>query len=248
MITRRYFLRGGAAAFTFSFAAPGFLSDLARAQGAASRNLVVLYLSGGNDALSTLVPYGDSAYYSRRPQLAVPASSVLQVGSDAAGRNLGLHPRLTGLRQIFDAGRLAIVQRTGYENSSRSHFQGTDIWSTAIPGSPQGSGWLGRYLDTLPSPVDPLVGWAATRETPRTLLSNKVSVPAIPNVASYAFSSPNSGQEAEYERTAAARIASHVPVDQPHLAFVNATATAALGSPGSSGTYPTSVSRPTASH
>lgn len=227
-VTRREFMRGGVAAFTVSFAAPSFLCDLARAQGSSRRNLVVLYLSGGNDALSTLVPYTDSFYYSRRPTLAVPAANVLQIGTDSRGAALGLHPRLAGLKQVFDAGRLAIVQRTGYLNSSRSHFLGTDIWSTADPGSPQGTGWLGRYLDTLPSPVDPLVGWNTMRETPRTLMARTVGVPAIPSVTGYAFASPNNGTEAQYERLAAAEISSHVPVDRPHLAFVNASAQAAL--------------------
>src|SRR5437763_625536 len=60
-ITRRQFVKGGVAAFTVTFAAPEFLSDLARAQGSHARNLVVLYLSGGNDALSMLVPYADSS-------------------------------------------------------------------------------------------------------------------------------------------------------------------------------------------
>src|SRR3954451_5833149 len=105
-VTRRQFVTSGAAAFTVTFAAPDFLCDLARAQGAHSRNLVVLYLSGGNDALSMLVPYNDPFYYSRRPTLAVPAGDVLQVGSDASRAALGLHPRLTGLKQIFDQGRL----------------------------------------------------------------------------------------------------------------------------------------------
>ncbi len=227
-ITRREFVRGGVAAFTMGFAAPAFLADLARAQGASRRNLVILYLSGGNDALSTVVPYNDASYYSRRPALAVPAGEVLQIGSDRSGVALGLHPRLAGLRQIFDAGRLAIIQRTGYENSSRSHFQGTDIWSSADPRSPQGTGWLGRYLDLLPPPVDPLVAWNTARETPRTLLARTVGVPAIANVQNYAFASPNKGAEASYERLAAAAIASHVPIDQPHLAFVNASAQAAL--------------------
>src|SRR5712691_7884901 len=158
-ITRRQFVQGGVAAFTVTYAAPAFLSDLARAQGSRTRNLVVFYLSGGNDSLSMLVPYNDPFYYSRRPTLAVPAGNVLQIGSDSSKVALGLHPRLTGLKQIFDAGQLALIQRTGYENQTRSHFLGTDIWSTGEPGNSQGTGWVGRYLDTLPSPVDPLVGW-----------------------------------------------------------------------------------------
>ena len=57
------------------------------------------------------------------------------------------------------------MQRTGYANQSRSHFQGTDIWSTADPVNSSGLGWVGRYLDSLPSPVDPLVGWNTTGES-----------------------------------------------------------------------------------
>src|SRR5215510_13585277 len=116
MVTRRQFIRDGIAAFTVGVAAPTFLSSLARAQGVRSRNLVVVYLNGGNDALSTVVPYQDSFYYSRRPALAIPAGQVLQIGSDGSGKTLGLHPRLAGLRNIFNEGRLAVVQRTGYLN------------------------------------------------------------------------------------------------------------------------------------
>ena len=58
-MTRREFVRGGVAAFTVGFAAPAFLSDIALAQGRSRRNLVVLYLSGGNDSLSTVIPYTD---------------------------------------------------------------------------------------------------------------------------------------------------------------------------------------------
>src|SRR5262245_22830930 len=154
-VTRREFIREGVAAFTISFAAPAFLVDIARAQGAVSRNLVVIYLSGGNDALNPLVPYTDPFYYSRRPAIAVPAAQVLQIGTDSSGKALGLHPRLTGLQTIFNQGTLAIIQRAGYPNSSRSHFQGTDIWGTADPNNSAAIGWLGRYLDTLPSPIDP---------------------------------------------------------------------------------------------
>lgn len=229
-VTRRDFVRGGAAAFTLGFAAPRFLCDLAIAQGASFRNLVVLYLGGGNDSLSMLVPYADPFYVSRRPTLALPASQVLQIGSDSSGNPLGLHPRLTGLRSIYNQGRLALIQRTGYQNSSRSHFLGTDIWSTADPLSSQGPGWLGRYLDTIPAPVDPLVAWNMVRETPHALQARLVGVPSIPNIQQYIFASPNSGVagEAQNERMIATRISSHTAIGRPHLAFVNATAQAAF--------------------
>ena len=225
-VTRRDFIRGGVAAFTVSFAAPSFLADFARAQGALSRSLVVLYLGGGNDALSTVVPYLDPFYYSRRPAISIPAGSVLQIGTDANGRALGLHPRLGGLREIFNEGRLAIIQRTGYLNSSRSHFQGLDIWGTADPASSSSMGWLGRYLETVPA--DPLSGWATTRELPRALMSREVGVPAIADARTYSFNSPNNATEALNERAAATRIASHVAVNRPQVAFVNSTATGAL--------------------
>jgi len=246
-ITRRQFVKGGVAAFTVTFAAPEFLCDLARAQGAHARNLVVLYLGGGNDALSMLVPYRDAGYYARRPTLAVPATSVLQIGSDASRVELGLHPRLTGLKQIFDQGRLAFVQRTGYQNQSRSHFQGTDIWSTADPSNSQGLGWVGRYLDSIPGPVDPLVGWNTAASVPHVLQAAHTPVPAITNPATYAFSSPNTGTEAAAERTAATKLASHLPASQPELAFVYGSAQAALATldrVATVATYTSSVTYP----
>ena len=249
MISRRAFVKNGVAAFTVSFAAPAFLSDLARAQSSSSagRNLVILDLSGGNDGLSMLVPYTDSFYYSRRPTLAIPAGTVLQVGSDSSGKPLGLHPKLTGLRDIFNQGRLALIQRVGYENSSRSHFFGTDIWSTANPANSTGSGWAGRYLATLAPPLDPLVAWNTTGDTPHALLDPSVAVASIPSVSGYAFNSPNSGNEALVERSAAVSIASHVPVDKPHVAFVAATAQSAMGTldtVASVGSYKPTVTYP----
>jgi uncharacterized protein (DUF1501 family) len=228
-VTRRQFLEGGVAAFTATFAAPELFSELARAQGIRGRNLVVLYLGGGNDALSTLVPYNDRSYYNRRPTIAIPAGTVLQVGTDSSRVALGLHPRLTGLKQIFDEGKLAIVQRTGYENQTRSHFLGTDIWATANPSNASGLGWIGRYLDSLPSPVDELVGWNASGDSPRVLQAGKVPVPAIRDPRTYAFESPNAGVEAAAGRNAARRISSHVPIDRPHLAFVYESVRAAMG-------------------
>src|SRR6185503_1381147 len=145
----------------------------------------------------------------RRPSIAIPAGQVLQVGTDAAGRALGLHPRLSALRSIFNDGRLALVQRTGYANSSRSHFEAGDIWGTANPQQSTGSGWLGRYLDTLPRPIDALAAWNATDETPHALLSATTGVPAIANASTYTFASPNRGTAATDERAAARLMAAN---------------------------------------
>ena len=227
-VSRRLFIRDGVATVTLGLAAPSFLSAIAQAQGVPSRRLVVIYLGGGNDALNTLISYQDGAYYSRRPSIAIPAGQVLQVGTDAAGHALGLHPRLGGLLNVFNEGRLALVQRTGYPNSSRSHFEATDIWGTANPQSSTGSGWLGRYLDTLPRPLDALAAWNTTGETPRALLSGQSGVPAIPNATSYNYASPNRGAAATQERAAAQAMASSPATGRPHLAFVNATSRGAI--------------------
>ena len=227
-ISRRLFIRDGVATVTLGLAAPSFLSAIAQAQGFGSRRLVVVYLGGGNDALNTLISYQDAAYYSRRPSIAVPAGQVLQVGTDAAGRVLGLHPRLGGLRNAFNEGRLALVQRTGYSNSSRSHFEASDIFGTANPQSSTGSGWLGRYLDTLPRPVDALAAWNTTDETPRALLSGQTGVPAIANASTYTYASPNRGSAASQERAAAQTMAANPAAGRPHLAFVNSTNLAAI--------------------
>ena len=227
-LSRRLFIRDGVATASLAFAAPSFLTAIAEAQGVPSRRLVVVYLGGGNDALNTLISYQDSAYYSRRPTIAVPAGQVLQVGSDATGRALGLHPRLGGLLNVFNEGHLALVQRTGYQNSSRSHFEATDIYGTANPQATSGSGWLGRYLDTLPRPLDALAAWNTTEETPRALLSGTSGVPSIPNATTYTFASPNRGVAALEERAAAQAMAANPAAGRPHLAFVNSTSRGAI--------------------
>ncbi len=227
-ISRRLFIRDGVASVTLGLAAPAFLSAIAQAQGIGSRRLVMVYLGGGNDALNTLVPYQDQSYYSRRPTIGIPPGQVLQVGTDSSGKALGLHPRLGGLLNVFNEGRLALVQRAGYQNSSRSHFEATDIFGTANPSSSSGSGWLGRYLDTLPKPVDALAAWNTTSDTPRALVSGQVGVPAISNANTYTFASPNRGAVVTQERAAAEAMAANPSPGRPHLAFVNSTSRSAM--------------------
>jgi uncharacterized protein (DUF1501 family) len=227
-VTRREFVKGGLATFTFGFVAPALLTEMAHAQGALDRNLVVVYLDGGIDGLSVVIPYKDPFYYSRRPTLSIPEASVLPIGADAAGTPLGLHPRLTGLKDLYTRGKLAIVQRAGYPNASRSHFTGTDIWSTADPGGDIRFGWLGRYLDSL-GRLDPLYAWNTTRTLPRTLLAPIYQTPSIPSLPAYNYTPAVRGADGALERSFAQRICSHVPVNRPHVAFVQKTMAEALG-------------------
>lgn len=157
--TRREFLHRGLTLASASLTVPWFLSAsadaIARPDGSATtsipgvpdeRILVVVQLAGGNDGLNTVVPFGDPLYYRARPGLAIPADQVLRLGSGPTGGGIGLHPRLTGFKELYDEGQLAIIQGVGYPNPNRSHFKSMDIWHTADT-SGTGDGWIGRYFD-----------------------------------------------------------------------------------------------------
>jgi len=107
------------------------------------RILVLVQLSGGNDGLSTVVPFADDAYGKARRRLRVPTKDVLEL-DDA----FGLHPNLTGLKVLWDDGDLGIIQGVGYPEPNRSHFKSFDIWHAASPRRRRvGSGWVGRLCE-----------------------------------------------------------------------------------------------------
>lgn len=195
---RRTFLTGAAALGATALGATAISLGSVPAWAAGSnlpgaRRLVMVFLAGGNDGLSMVSPYADPAYRLRRPTIALSGSQVLQVGTDSQGTALGLHPALTGLKRIFDQGHLAILPRVGYPSASRSHFVGTDIISTALPQSPSTVGWLGRYLDSIRSPLDPLYGWNTEFQQPRSFLAEETFVASITNPSAYTYLNPWSG-------------------------------------------------------
>src|SRR6516225_5958058 len=106
--------------------------------------LVVLELSGGNDGLNRLVPYGDDAYYKRRPNIGIPKNS-LRVIDDHFGFSRGM----VGFERLYKDGKLAIVHGCGYENPSFSHFTSMAYWHTAAPNSGEEYGWVGRLADAM---------------------------------------------------------------------------------------------------
>lgn len=118
------------------FAAPNGLAQSARA-------LVVVQMTGGNDGLNTVVPFGDDAYYKARPVLGLKDDKIIKV-TDRAAFNSGMQ----SLKNLYDGGQLAVIQGVGYPNQNYSHFRSMEIWQSANPDSAPRSGWLGRYLES----------------------------------------------------------------------------------------------------
>ncbi|MDP9168852.1 MAG: DUF1501 domain-containing protein [Actinomycetota bacterium] len=148
-INRRRFLvaSAGAGALGLSAAAALTLPDLLatghdRPMAEHNGILVIVTLYGGNDGLSTVIPYADNAYHDARPELAYAPHDVIDLDG-----HVGLNPALPGLAEHWRDGSLAIVRGVGYPNQDRSHFRSMDIWQTASPSQPSSTGWIGRWLD-----------------------------------------------------------------------------------------------------
>ncbi len=106
--------------------------------------LVVVQLSGGNDFMNTVIPYGDPLYYDFRQTVGVAEDDVLRIDD-----RYGLHPTLAPLKQMYDEGDVAIISGIGYPEPDRSHFRSMDIWHTAEPTKVVAEGWLGRVIREL---------------------------------------------------------------------------------------------------
>jgi uncharacterized protein (DUF1501 family) len=112
--------------------------------------LVVLELSGGNDGLNTLVPYGDDAYYRLRPNIGIPRKEVRPIDD-----HFGFSHGMAGFERLYKGGKLAIVHGCGYENPSFSHFTSMAYWHTAAPNSGEQYGWVGRLADEIAPQAPP---------------------------------------------------------------------------------------------
>ncbi|MBT3985919.1 MAG: hypothetical protein HOE89_00100, partial [Gammaproteobacteria bacterium] len=146
-LNRRELLAGMAGLGLMGAIPPAFAqaAQTAAAQAAASgKVLVILELSGGNDGLNTIVPYGDDAYYRMRPNIALPKSE-LRVIDD----HFGFNPGMAGFERLYKDGKMAIVHGCGYENPSYSHFSSMAYWHTAAPNSGEEYGWVGRLADEM---------------------------------------------------------------------------------------------------
>src|SRR5216683_1999695 len=176
---------------------------------APDRILVVLELSGGNDGLNTLVPYGDDAYYRYRPKIGIPKKEVRPIDE-----HFGFNRGMVGFERLYKDGKLAIVHGCGYDNPSFSHFTSMAYWHTAAPNSGEEYGWVGRLADAMAPAAPPnfLVNIAARQSL---AVRSQKHVPVV-------FDDPNKfSQEKFYEeREVLEAVPSGPPVDNPSRRFL----------------------------
>ena len=228
--SRRIFIRQGVMLASFAATLPHFIQESALGMlapdGSATssrpgvpdeRILVVVQLSGGNDGLNTVIPYGDPEYHAARPSIALGEPGKAKNGGAALeldrDRGIGLHPNLTGLKELHDDGRLAVVAGVGYPNPNRSHFASMDIWQSGRPEG-KGTGWLGRYVDATcnGSPAAD-VAVSVGRTAPLAMLGTKSRPIAFESADLFRWLGADAGgqMDAEYQRMVRAGELKDVP-------------------------------------
>ncbi|MDA1372564.1 MAG: DUF1501 domain-containing protein [Proteobacteria bacterium] len=216
-LNRRDLLRKGMTGLSIagmgaSFMAPSVFGRVAEAAAQAQARgkvLVILELSGGNDGLNTIVPYGDDAYYRQRPSIGL-AKNRLRIIDD----HFGFNPGMAGFEHLYKDGKMAIVHGCGYENPSYSHFSSMAYWHTAAPNSGEEYGWVGRLADAMApeAPANFLVNIAASQSL---AVRSEQHVPVV-------FDNPNRFMREAFfeERDALNRVPEIGRVENPSRRFL----------------------------
>ena len=145
------------------------------------KGLIVIQLSGGNDYLNTVVPYGDGRYYDSRPKVHIPQDKVIPLNDE-----IGFNPSMGPMKRLWDEGKVAVINGIGYENPNRSHFRSMDIWHTAEPEAIGTEGWLGRAVREMdPQGENVLTAVNFGRGLPRALGCPGVSVASVGDLETY---------------------------------------------------------------
>ena len=227
-VSRRDMMRIGAGGIGFGLfggigPVPYLLGQASRAAAAtqSGRILVVFEWFGGNDGHNTIVPYGDPIYYKHRPTIGIKEKDVLKIDAQ-----FGWHRSLRGMKNLYDEGKVAIVQGVGYDRPSFSHFTSISFWHTAAPNSGNEFGWIGRTAAQL----DP----TGTRENMIVNVSDSqtLAVKAEKHVP-LVFIDPTRFQRALFAQEKAALdvlAAQQAPVGDTHRYVLDVTRSAAQAS------------------
>jgi len=188
MITRRIFLRNSALTVVGTGTIPAFLRRAAMGAvepGTPTKRLVVIFQRGAADGLNIVVPHGEPAYYTMRPSINIPKSSVLDLDGF-----FGLHPAMSALQPIWNDKHLAIVHAAGSPDPTRSHFDAQDFMESGTPGvKSTEDGWLNRTLHSLSAPEASFRAVAMGPTLPR-ILSGPEPALAINNLSDFGVGGP----------------------------------------------------------
>jgi uncharacterized protein (DUF1501 family) len=161
------------------------IAEAAAAQ--SSPTLVSVFLAGGIDALSVLFPAGDPAYYTLRPKLALGPSAGTQFAEDP---RLRWHPAASGLAQLHAEGKVSVIPAIGYDHSDKSHFTSRHYWEVGATDASLRTGWLGRFIDHVGSPDNPLQGLSLDTFLQPSLATAKMPVASLEGADRYTFNPP----------------------------------------------------------
>jgi uncharacterized protein (DUF1501 family) len=226
--TRRDFLKTSLATgslVSWGLTVPTFLSRTAAAAPAAGKPgaketiLVVIQLTGGNDGLNTVIPFKDEQYAKLRPTLRIPTAQVKKLNDE-----VGLHPSMAGLAELFQDQALCVVQGVGYPNPNQSHFRSMDIWQAGSLADTLSEGWIGRALKGLPStPAFHLSG--NNESAPLAVTGAPVRVPSLTSLDDFQLRmAAASGADKKEQRTLIESAARPAPGKPSLLDFVQRTA------------------------
>ena len=153
--------------------------------------LIVVQLTGGNDYMNTVVPFGDPLYRDNRPTVGVAEEDVLSIDG-----HYGFNPVLAPLKELYDDGRVAVINGIGYPSPNRSHFRAMDIWHTCEPERVATEGWLGRAIrDIDPTAENVLTGVNFGRGLPRAMALPGVPVASVGSLENHGFLTGIADQE-----------------------------------------------------
>jgi uncharacterized protein (DUF1501 family) len=188
MIHRRAFLKASVSTglVAWGLTAPRFLARTAAALPALDNSgdrdsiLVVVQLTGGNDGLNTVIPFKDPLYAKYRPTLKIAPKDVRKLTDD-----VGLHPGLAALAELFERNELCVVQGVGYPNPDQSHFRSMDIWQGGSTAEHIAEGWLGKALSRMKAGGQGFHCASGNEEAPLALVGPGVKVPSLTRIEDY---------------------------------------------------------------
>ncbi len=150
--------------------------------------LVIVQLTGGNDFMNTVIPYTNPLYHDARHGLAFSEDAVLPIDD-----TLAFNPHAAQLKEVYDQGKMAVVQGIGYPNGSRSHFRSAYIWQTCEPETIATEGWLGQAIGGMdPNKENSLTGVNFGRGLPQAMVSKGVPVTSVGDLDNYGLLTPMS--------------------------------------------------------